>query len=80
MQAFCETPEVAQIIQSAIGDRRMEKAHVKVHMGGAAAAIEAYRSASTPNVILLETTSKREELIDYLTRSPNFAMPEPRSS
>jgi pilus assembly protein CpaE len=72
MQAFCETPEVAQIIQSAIGDRRMEKAHVKVHMGGAAAALEAYRSASTPNVILIETTSKREELIDYLHALAEF--------
>ncbi len=72
MQAFCETPEVAQIIQSAIGDRRMEKAHVKVHMGGAAAAIEAYRSAATPNVIVLETTAKREELIDYLHALAEF--------
>jgi pilus assembly protein CpaE len=72
MQAFCETPEVAQIIQSAIGDRRMEKAHVKVHMGGAAAALEAYRSASTPNVILIETTSKREELINYLHALAEF--------
>ncbi|MGP8231752.1 MAG: CpaE family protein [Methylovirgula sp.] len=72
MQAFCETPEVAQIIQSAISDRRMEKAHVKVHMGGPAAAIEAYRSASTPNVIFLETTAKREELLGYLHALAEF--------
>ena len=72
MQAFCETPEVAQIVQSAIGDRRMERAHVKLHMGGAAAAIEAYRSAPTPNVIFLETTAKREELVDYLNALAEF--------
>jgi len=72
MQAFCETPEVAQIVQSAIGDRRMERAHVKLHMGGAAAAIEAYRSAPTPNVIFLETAAKREELVDYLNALAEF--------
>ncbi len=58
MQAFCETTEMAQVIQAAIDDRRMEKAHVKLHMGGPAAAIEAYRSAPTPNVIFLEATAK----------------------
>jgi pilus assembly protein CpaE len=72
MQAFCETPEVAQVIHAAIGDRRMEKAHVKVHMGGPVAAIEAYRSASTPNVIFLETTAKREELINHLQTLAEF--------
>lgn len=72
MQAFCETPEVAQVINAAIDDRRMEKAHVKVHMGGPAAAIEAYRSASTPNVIFLETTAKREDLINHLQTLAEF--------
>jgi pilus assembly protein CpaE len=50
----------------------MERAHVKLHMGGPAAAIEAYRSAPTPNVIFLETTSKREELVDYLNALAEF--------
>jgi pilus assembly protein CpaE len=30
IQAFCETPEIARLIEQATGDRRMEKAHVKV--------------------------------------------------
>ncbi len=72
MQAFCETTEMAQVIQAAIDDRRMEKAHVKLHMGGPAAAIEAYRSAPTPNVIFLEATAKREELVQYLTALAEF--------
>ena len=72
LQAFCETPEVAQTVRDAITDRRMEKAHVKVHMGGAAAAIEAYRSAATPNVIFLETTASRQELIEYLDALAEF--------
>jgi pilus assembly protein CpaE len=63
---FCETPEVAAIVQSAMVDRRMRKAHVKQNMGGAAAAVEAYRSAPTPNVIVLEATSQKDLLLSQL--------------
>ena len=62
IQAFCETPEIAAIIQAAVTDRRMNKAHVKMHMGGAPAAVEAYRSAPTPNVIVLEAMHDRDTL------------------
>ena len=33
----------------------MAKAHLKVHMGGIATAIEFYQSAPTPNLIILES-------------------------
>jgi pilus assembly protein CpaE len=72
VQAFCESPEIAQIIQEALADRRMEKAHVKVHMGGAMAAIEAYRGAATPNVIVLETNSERGDLVNCLEQLSEF--------
>ncbi|MGD0634302.1 MAG: CtpF protein [Beijerinckiaceae bacterium] len=72
IQAFCESQEIAQIIQRAVSDRRMEKAHVKVHMGGAAAAVEAYRSAPTPNIIVLETSAQRNELIADLDALAEF--------
>src|ERR1700748_189093 len=54
VQAFCETVETASAVQSAGEDRRLGKAHLKIQMGGMAAAIEAYRAAPTPNVIILE--------------------------
>ena len=44
VQAFCETVETAAAVQSAGEDRRLGKAHLKIQMGGMAAAIEAYRS------------------------------------
>ncbi len=72
IQAFCETQEIAQIVHKAIGDRRMEKAHVKVHMGGMAAALEAYRTAPTPNLIVLETASERGELVAGLEALSEF--------
>ena len=72
VQAFCETPEVAQVIEDAFDDRRMEKAHAKLQMGGAAAAVEAFRAAPTPNVIVLETSSEREELLVKLESLAEF--------
>ncbi|MBV8594187.1 MAG: pilus assembly protein CpaE, partial [Caulobacteraceae bacterium] len=72
IQVFCESPEVAELVSRAVADRRMAKAHVKQNMGGAAAAVEAYRSAPTPNVIVLEAPSSRETLIAQLEELANF--------
>jgi pilus assembly protein CpaE len=66
LQAFCESSEVSSIINEAISDRRMQKAHVKLHMGGAVAAVEAYREAPTPNVIVIESTLDRKSLLGHL--------------
>src|SRR5436853_3138204 len=63
VQAFCETVETAAAVQSAGEARRLGKAHLKIQMGGMAAAIEAYRSAPTPNVIILETESRNNILL-----------------
>src|SRR4249919_583153 len=62
VQAFCETVETAAAVQSAGEDRRLGKAHLKIQMGGMAAAVEAYRSAPTPNVIILETEGRNDIL------------------
>jgi pilus assembly protein CpaE len=72
IQAFCETPETAAIVQTAVADRRMAKTHVKQNMGGAAAAVEAYRNAPTPNVIVIEATANRDILVEQLDELSNF--------
>ena len=66
IQAFCELPDIAAIVGAAISDRRMAKAHVKQNMGGAPAAVEAYKSAPTPNVIVLEAAASRDALLGQL--------------
>src|SRR5580658_8451741 len=66
IQAFCESPDIAAIVAAAISDRRMAKAHVKQNMGGAAAALEAYKSAPTPNVVVLEAPASRDALLKRL--------------
>src|SRR6478672_10041290 len=68
VQAFCETAETAAAVRSAAEDRRLSKAHLKVEMGGMAAAVEAYHTAPTPNVIILETEGRGDILggLDHL--------------
>lgn len=66
IQAFCETESIAGPIERAGDDRRMAKAHLKVHMGGVPTAIEFYQSAPTPNLIILESRSEPKALLDSL--------------
>jgi pilus assembly protein CpaE len=75
IQAFCETPEVAKTVEDATTDRRMEKAHLRVQMGGAPAAVEAYRNAPTPNVIIIETDGTRQVLMSCLDKLSDVCDP-----
>ncbi len=72
LQAFCETSELAALIGEAANDRRMEKAHVKVNMGGAGAAVESYRTSPTPNIIVIESNAARGELMGQLEALAEF--------
>ncbi|HKH29334.1 MAG TPA: P-loop NTPase, partial [Sphingomicrobium sp.] len=72
IQAFCEIASVAETIEAASSDRRMQKAHVKVQMGGAPAAVEAYRNAPTPNVILIEAEKDERAILGYLATLAEF--------
>src|ERR1700732_495901 len=66
VQAFCETVETAAAVQTAGEDRRLAKAHVKLQMGGLAAALGAYSNAPTPNVIIIESESRGSDLLTGL--------------
>jgi len=66
IQAFCESAEVSNMIESVITDRRMIKAHIKVQAGGAAGAVEAYSQAPTPNLIIIESNSEPDMLLGQL--------------
>ncbi len=68
IQAFCQTEAVAAVVEQASQDRRMGKAHLKVQMGGVAAAVEFYQTATTPNLILVESPLVGQELMGELER------------
>src|SRR5688500_9410722 len=64
--AFCETRETAAAVKAAGEDRYLGKAHLKNQMGGAAAAVEAYRPSPTPNVLLLKTETRSHDILASL--------------
>ncbi|SFT62877.1 pilus assembly protein CpaE [Mesorhizobium sp. YR577] len=75
IQAFCETDSIAGPIERAGEDRRMAKAHLKVHMGGVATAIEFYQTAPTPNLIILESRSEPKALLQSLQELSEYCDP-----
>jgi pilus assembly protein CpaE len=68
IQAFCEDPKTAEVLQAATIDRRLAKSHVSVHMGGAPAAVAHYLESPTPNLIIVETTLPRNQMLAELDR------------
>lgn len=68
IQAFCEDTGMANVLQYAAEDRRLTKAHVSVHMGGAAAAVQHYQESPTPNLIIIESRLPGGQLLLELDR------------
>ncbi|MEE9360751.1 MAG: AAA family ATPase [Hyphomicrobium sp.] len=68
IQAFCENAATAELVQIASEDRRLAKAHVSVHMGGIEAAVVHYQQSPTPNLIIIECSLPRDQIIAELDR------------
>ena len=66
IHAFCETPSVTALLEKAAVDRRLSKAHLTIHMGGLAKAVDQFQTAATPNLIILETAAKGSEIFAQL--------------
>ncbi len=75
IQAFCESQELADAVNQAAADRRMSRAHVKVHSGGVSAATEFYGAAPTPNLIIVESKLPHDRLIAELDHLSNVCDP-----
>ena len=59
------------MVQIAAADRRLPKSHVSVHMGGASAAVAHYQDSPTPNLIVIETSLPRAQMLAELDRLAN---------
>lgn len=68
IQAFCDTTQTAQLLESSIHDRRMAKVALTTHTGGIAGAVATYKHNSTPNLIVVETALGLEALLPALER------------
>jgi pilus assembly protein CpaE len=68
IQAFCEHSQTAELVESAVHDRRMSKVALTTHNGGLEGAIESYKSNPTPNLIIVETSLPTDEIPGALDR------------
>lgn len=68
IQCFCESPQMAEVLQVAAEDRRLTKAHVSIHMGGISAAVAHYQESPTPNLIVVESRLPRHQVLGELDR------------
>ncbi len=66
IHAFCESPATTALIEKASVDRRISKAHLTMHMGGVAKAIDQFQTIATPNLIILETLASGAEIFAQL--------------
>lgn len=72
VHGFCLTDATMQVAETAMEDRRMAKAHLKLDMGGIPAAIDVFAQAPTPNLIIVETNGQREELLGNLDQLAEY--------
>lgn len=66
IQAFCLNPDRGVVLQRAATDRRLSRAHISVHMGGASGAAEFFGAAPTPNLLIIEVDGGFDEIQDQL--------------
>jgi pilus assembly protein CpaE len=69
VHAFYAQEDTAELVRSAAGDRRMERATTVVRSGGLTAAAEYYQSQPTPSLVIVEaaeTTPVMLSLLDTL--------------
>lgn len=75
LQAFCENSQTAEMIESALSDRRMSKVALTTHNGSIQGAIETYRSNPTPNLIIVETSLSPADIPPALEELAEFCDP-----
>ncbi len=66
VHAFCDRPETAGTVQATSRDWRMNRTNLKVYMGGLPAAVDFYHTENTPNLILIESGMRGQELFAQL--------------
>lgn len=66
IHAFCESPAMTALIEQAAVDRRLSKAHLTMHMGGLAKAVDHFQTSATPNLIVVESVEGGPALFGQL--------------
>ena len=62
IHAFCETADVTSALDGSFADRRMARADSSVQPGGIAAAIERYKNAASPSLVIVESRGETGQI------------------
>ncbi|MFN4141806.1 CpaE family protein [Aestuariivirga sp.] len=76
IHAFCESQQTAETFQLAAADRRMSRAHCSVQLGGIMAAVQVFQAQATPNVLVVESRSPREQVMAELASLAEVCQPD----
>jgi pilus assembly protein CpaE len=68
LHIYCDNQQTGQVLQAAVADRRMTRAHVTVQLGGIPAATQVYQTQPTPNVLVVESHNGHDQLMAELSR------------
>ncbi len=68
INAYCDRPEMARVMEAAAGDRRLAKAVVQIQSGGIEAAVAALAAQPSPNLILIDSAASPAALLRGLDR------------
>ena len=72
---FCDNQQTGQILQTAVADRRMIKAHCTIQLGGIVQAAQTFRQETTPNVIVVESHGDRHQIMVELQQLAEVCQP-----
>lgn len=78
VHAFCISDSVLAVMEEAARDRRMAKVSMRVTSGGISAAVNMFAGAPTPNLVILETDAKPENLLSELAPLADVCDPSTR--
>jgi pilus assembly protein CpaE len=78
VHAFCESDTMLRVVEQLGQDRRMAKVNLRITSGGSAAAANMFASASTPNLIILETEAAPASLLQDLAPLAEVCDPSTR--
>ena len=75
LHSFCDSPEMIGTMERTVADRRMSRAHARVHPGGVAAALDLYRKTRSPSLVVIESRAAVTDLHIQLDALANVCVP-----
>ena len=76
IQVFFDTPQTAEIVQSAAADRRMQRAYTSLQPGGIPSAVQVFQNQATPNLLVVESRSPRDVMLSELASLAEVCQPD----